>query len=73
MFQWKPGIRIFFLYSALRQCRMSAVVPYPVSVCCSRLALDYCSYPLELDGNPYDLMMESVGDWCSALTFHAGG
>ena len=74
VFRWKPGIRIAASsYSALRQRRMSGVVPSPVLACCSRLDLDYCSCPLELDGYPYDLMMEFVGDWCLALTFHAGG
>ena len=74
VFRWKPGIRIAASsYSALRQCRMSGVVPSPVLACRSRLDLDYCSCPLQLDGYPYDLMMEFVGDWCLALTFHAGG
>ena len=27
----------------------------------------------QLDGYPYDLMIELVGDWCFASTFHAGG
>ena len=74
VFRWKPGIRIATSsYSALRQRRMSGVIPSPILVCRSHLDLDYCSCPLELDGDPYDLMMEFVGDWCSAFTFHAGG
>ena len=52
---------------------MSGVVLSPVLACRSRLDSDYCSCPLELDGYPYDLMLEYVGDWCLALTFHAGG
>ena len=73
-------------YSALRQRRLSAVVPSPVSAC--RFCLDWITVPYilllvcviqifhlhnQLDGYPYDLMMEFVGDWCLALTFHAGG
>ena len=70
MFRWKPGIRIATSsYSALRQRRMSGVVPSPILACRSRLDLDYCSCPLELDGAPYDLMIEFVGDWYLALTF----
>ena len=74
VFRWKPGIRIgTSSYSALRQLRMSGVVPSPILTCRSRLDLDYCCSPLELDGDPYDLMIEFVGDWYLALTFHAGG
>ena len=74
VFRWKPGIRIAASsYSALRQRRMSGVVPSPVLACRSRLDSDYCSCPLELDDYPYDLMMEFVGGWCLALTLHAGG
>ena len=74
VFRWKPGIRIATSsYSALRQHRMSRVVPSPVLACRTRLHSDYCSYPLELDGDPDDLMIEFVGCWYLALTFHAGG
>ena len=52
---------------------MSGVIPSPVLACRSRLDSDCCSCPLKLDGYPYDLMMEFVGDWCLALTFHTGG
>ena len=47
VFRWKPGIRITaFSYSALRQSRMSGVVPSPFSACRSRVDLCYCSSPL---------------------------
>ena len=65
-------------YSALRHRRMSGVVPSPVSAFRSRSDDEYCSevislprsdcviqlLPLhyQLDGYPYDLMMEFVGD-----------
>ena len=73
-------------YSALRQRRISGVIPSPVSVC--RFCLDWITVPYilllvcviqilhlrnQLDGYPYDRMIEFVGDWCLALTFHAGG
>ena len=74
VFRWKPGITIAaYSYSALRQRRMSGVVPSPVLAYRSRLDSDYCSCPLELDGYPYDLMMAFVGGWYLALTLHAGG
>ena len=50
VFRWKPGIRITASsYSALRQRKMSGVVPSPFSACRSRVDLDYCSSPLQLD------------------------
>ena len=50
VFRWKPGIRITASsYSALRQGRMSGVVSSPFSACRSRVDLDYCSSPLQLD------------------------
>ena len=72
VFQWKPGIRIATSsYSALRQRRMSGVIPSPVLACRTRLDSDYCSCPLDLDGDPDDLMIEFVGGWYLALTiFH---
>ena len=50
VFRWKPGVRITASsYSALRQRRMSGVVPSPFSACHSRVDLGYCSSPLQLD------------------------
>ena len=74
VFRWKPGIRIATSsYSALRQRRMSGGVLSPVLACRTRLDSDYCSCPLDLDGDPDDLMIEFVGGWYLTLTFHAGG
>ena len=84
VFRWKPGIGIAASFSMQR--RMLGVVPSPVSVC--RFCLDWITVPYilllvcviqilhlrnQLDGYPYDLIIEFVGDWCLALTFHAGG
>ena len=50
-FRWKPGIGITAssYYSALRQHRMSAVVPSPFSARLSRVDSGYCSSPLQRD------------------------
>ena len=87
VFLWKPGIGMAASsFSALRQRGMSGVVPSPVSLC--RLCLDWITVPYilllgcviqilhlrnQLDGYPYDRIIEFVGGWCLALTFHAGG
>ena len=50
MFRWKPGIGITASsYSALRQRRMSGVIPSPFSERRSRVDLGYCYSPLQLD------------------------
>ena len=50
-FRWKPGIRITAssYYSALRQRRMSGVVPPPIAGFRPRGDMGYCSSPLQLD------------------------
>ena len=50
VFRWKPGIRITASsYSALRQRRMSGVVPSLFSACRLHVDMGYCSSPLQLD------------------------
>ena len=69
-------------YSGPGHRRMSGVAPAPVSACHSRSDYEYCSGGIslprsdcvvqllllhyQLDGYPYDLMIEFVGDWCFA-------
>ena len=86
VFRWKPGIGMAASsYSDICQRGMSGVIPSPVSVC--RFCLEWTTVlciPIlggviqihlrdQLDGYSFDRIMEFVGGWCLALTFHAGG
>ena len=86
VYRWKPGLCIA---AASYSGRVVARCLEPVSACRSRSDYVCCSrgiglprsdcviqlLPLhnQLDGYPYDQMIEFVGDWCFTLTFHAGG